>query len=510
MLEIQLGTSVFSRWCSGTRLICGSDCSLTPSAFSQWQHQVHHADPQNPITSPSSQRLGYPFRKQEFTGSSLMSKKTAASPLLIRHRYQNPFPPPPFPPKLLHISADPARYAGYRFLRNLEKEREVPVISDADLGIPIELGIEADGTYGLGAYWEGDRECICPDPNATRLPLDPEDLALLAEPPPAPGSSISITNGNPQNHTLTVQGTSHHAASASGSPVPSSVHIPERRKTEVSWLRRTEYFNDVQHKSRDSINNQKGRAQVPALPKTKTERLAGIHSTFEVIANKPIQSLKHPTKPNLKAVEAFELLPNESTWANTYDFFRFQENPTDRTDQSSSKSNTLDERLEHAILRPVEIKAGGPRLAYFLPESSEGVANYKRIKEERKMIDEADQTEEEKMDDPEAGAEAVNELRFVRDYEISQERPINQYLLIFDDGKASGRRKAAYFNPVGHFRTLRKRRPKPQEPVHEDGDGKPLWDGISVTIQNDPEVIDSIKAVRKELLAPVLEPPSGP
>ncbi|OAV87644.1 hypothetical protein PTTG_04663 [Puccinia triticina 1-1 BBBD Race 1] len=438
-----------------------------------------------------------------------MSKKTAACPLLIRHRYQNPFPPPPFPAKLLHISTDSVRYADYRFLRNIEKEREVPLISDADLGMPIELGIEADGTYGLGAYWEGDRKGICPDTNAAD-PLDPEDLALLAEPPPAPGSSISITNGNSQNHTLTVQGTSHPSASGSSSPAPSSVHIPDRRKTEVSWLRRTEYFNDVQHKSRDSINNQKSRAQVPALPKTRTERLAQIHSTFDLIANLPIQSLKHPTKPNLKAVEAFELLPNESTWANTYDFYRFQENPTDRSDQSSSMSTLPDERLEHAILRPVEMKSGGPRLAYFLPESAEGVNNYKRIKEERKMIDEEDQAEDIKEDDPEAGAETINELRFVRDYEISQERPINQYLVIFDDGQTSGRRKGAYFNPVGHFRTLRKRRPKPQEPAHEDGEGNPLWDGISVTLQNNPEAIESIKVVRNELLASVLEPPSGP
>ncbi|PLW27588.1 hypothetical protein PCANC_19882 [Puccinia coronata f. sp. avenae] len=437
-----------------------------------------------------------------------MSKKTAACPLLIRHRYQNPFPPPPFPPKLLHISTDPSRYAGYRFLRNLENEREVTVVSEADLGMPIELGIEADGTYGLGAYWEGDGEVICANPSVDRAPLDPEDLALLVEPPPAPGSSISIMNGTSQNQTLTVQGTSHPSTSGSGSQAPSSVHIPEKRKTEVSWLRRTEYFNDVQHKSRDSINNQKNRAQVPALPKTKTERLAEIHSTFEVVANAPIPTLKHPTKPNMKAVDAFELLPNELTWANTYDFYRFQENPTDRPDQSSSMSNLPDDRLEHAILRPVPGDVGGPRLAYFLPESSEGVKNYQQIKEEKKTIDEEDQLEEAMEEDQEADPEPVNQLHFVRDYEISQQRPIHQYLLIFDDGQASGRRKAAYFNPVGHFRTLRKRRPKPQEPAHVDGKGDPLWDGISVSLTNDPKVIAPIKSVRNELLAPVLEPPS--
>ncbi|POV95415.1 hypothetical protein PSHT_15669 [Puccinia striiformis] len=277
--------------------------------------------------------------------------------------------------------------------------------------MPIELGIEADGTYGLGAYWEGDRAGICPEPNAARVLLDPEDLALLAEPPPAPGSSISITNGSSQNQTLTVQGASHPSASGSGSSIPSSVHIPDRQ------------------------------------------------------------------------------------------------NPTDRPDQSSSMSNLPDVRLEHAIIRPMTPKVGGPRLAYFLPESSDGVKNYKRIKEEKKMIDEEDQADEDIKDgDPEAAPEPVNELRFVRDYEISQQRPLNQYLLIFDDGQASGRRKAAYFNPVGNFRTLRKRRPKPNEPAQFDGEEETPWDGISVLLSTDPGAISSIKAVRKELLAPVSQP----
>jgi hypothetical protein len=73
------------------------------------------------------------------------------------------------------------------------------------------------------------------------------------------------------------------------------------------------------------------------------------------------------------------------------------------------------------------MKVGGPRLAYFLPESSEGVTNYKRIKEERKMIDEADQTEEEKMDDSEAGAEAVcfTDAQFIYKSEADSTSSIN-------------------------------------------------------------------------------------
>lgn len=66
-----------------------------------------------------------------------------------------------------------------------------------------------------------------------------------------------------------------------------------------------------------------------------------------------------------------------------------------------------DDRLEHAILRPVPTEVGGPRLAYFLPESSEGVKNYKRLKEEKKMVDEEDSPEEANGNDPEAGQEPV-------------------------------------------------------------------------------------------------------
>jgi hypothetical protein len=50
---------------------------------------------------------------------------------------------------------------------------------------------------------------------------------------------------------------------------------------------------------------------------------------------------------------------------------------------------------------------GGPRLAYFLPESSEGVKNYQQIKEEKKTIDEEDQLEEAMEEDQEADPEPV-------------------------------------------------------------------------------------------------------
>ncbi|MBW0465283.1 hypothetical protein O181_004998 [Austropuccinia psidii MF-1] len=437
-----------------------------------------------------------------------MSKKGAPCPLLIRHRYLNPFPPPPFPPKLLHISTDPARYAGYRFLTHLENEREIPVFADADLGMPIELGLESDGTYGLGTYWEGDRNVVCPSQPVPRSELDSEDVALLVEPPAASGPSTSITNGVNQNSPAGFQPNPQLSAMALPVSIPAPTMSSDRRKTEVSWLRRTEYFNDVQHKPRESLNNLKSRTQVPIVPKTKTERLAEIHATFDAVT-KPFQKFQHPTKPHLKPVDAFEILPDESIWANTYDLYRFQENPTDRTDQSLDTTTTFDERLEHAILRPVPVR-GDTRLAYYLPHSVQGALNYKKLKQDKKMIDHENQEKEQSKDDikganPESEEPALD-LHFVREYEISQQRSLNQYLLIFDDGKISDRKKGAYFNAIGQLRTLRKRRPKPYEHTLEDDDGNPLWDGISVVISTDPESIETTKSTRKELLMPFMKP----
>ncbi|EGG06334.1 uncharacterized protein MELLADRAFT_77864 [Melampsora larici-populina 98AG31] len=432
----------------------------------------------------------------------MSSKKSTASPLLIRQRYPNPFPPPPFPPKLLHIPTDPARYAGYRFLAHLENEREIPILVDADLGMTIELGIESDGTFGLGTYWEGDRKVICHDSSPSKTELHPDDCALLVDPAPVQGASISIINGAGQNPAVSSIHASHHVPVPKGSPLfttPSGAN----RKVDVAWLRRTEYFNETQQKPREG-SAQKGRQHEPIVPKTQAERLADIHASFETI-QQPIESLKHPTKPHLKAVDSFEFMPNESIWANTCDFYRFQENPTDHKEVLSNPLlEQVDPRLDHAILRPVPPIQADSRLAYYLSDDLENVHRYKKLKLETKTVDEG-VLDPVSDPNPEPDEQAHN-LHFVREYEVSQQRDLDQYLLVFDDGK-SGHAKAAYFNPIAQSRTLRKRRPRMygQPPVDDLGD--PLWDGISVVLNEDPASIASARVTRNQLLDEVREPP---
>lgn len=55
-----------------------------------------------------------------------------------------------------------------------------------------------------------------------------------------------------------------------------------------------------------------------------------IDASFAAVANSDLASLRHPTKPELTAVEEFEIFPDAEIWANAYDLFRFSERPGDR------------------------------------------------------------------------------------------------------------------------------------------------------------------------------------
>lgn len=107
------------------------------------------------------------------------------------------------------------------------------MVVDAELGMPLELGKNDD------AYWNSDfsgllntpLECrssvgavIAPDAS-NRPVLDEEDLELLRE--PAGGTSASATGQ---------LNTTGHLTLATNLPQA------DRKKQEVSWLRRTEYL----------------------------------------------------------------------------------------------------------------------------------------------------------------------------------------------------------------------------------------------------------------------------
>ncbi|KAI6010676.1 RNA polymerase II-associated [Pisolithus orientalis] len=351
-----------------------------------------------------------------------MSSRKSKLDLLIRVRYSNPLPPPPCPPKLLDIPTDPMRYARPEFLNAIANETPLPMIIDAECGMPLDLGL-------WECLWgeDADESALNPDPNFVP-PLDPKDRFLLGDPS---SSSLPYTNGTP--------------GPTVGLSTPLPAHVP--------WLRKTEYL------SREGVQRSQSVQEIKHLPQnidiSRAAQLRDIEASFAA-CNEPSQfslsTLRHPNKPEVTAVESYEIFPDADIWANAYDLFRFSERPGDRP------IDVDDPRLDCAILRPME-SDGDHFLAYYLTDEDGPALALKASRFEAGPLD---------LEEPK-----ITTFRHARDYEtvkIEQDVP-NEFLLVLDDGNTlpktvSGgieRTKAAYYKNIERKMTLKKRRVNNQD-----------------------------------------------
>ncbi|KAH9166032.1 RNA polymerase II-associated [Lactarius sanguifluus] len=365
-----------------------------------------------------------------------MSSRKSKLDLLVKVRYQNPLPAPPCPPKLLDIPTDPKRYTRPEFLDAATNEALLPMIVDAECGMPLDLG-------KWEALWEdgADDRALNPDPRNPPL-LDPKDQALLLDPA---GGTADFGRGNHNSHL------NNHS---SGTP-PVAAH--------VSWLRKTEYI------SRDS--------SAPAHRAAATADPTGMNDSVDVSreaaarvdrglfrcrrTDRRTSSARYGTRPNrvYAPIATYEVLPDADVWANAYDLFRFSERPGERGPELD------DPRLDCAIMRPME-SDGDHFLTYYLTKDDESAEQFKNSRADPRGVD-ALQEEED-----------ATEFHFVRDYEVvkvEQEVP-NEFLLVFDegergdidygdgDGSAGGVRPAgAYYKLIERKMLLKKKRTEPIE-----------------------------------------------
>ncbi|GAA5966641.1 hypothetical protein JCM8115_000234 [Rhodotorula mucilaginosa] len=434
----------------------------------------------------------------------MSSQKSSKADLLVRVRYQNPLPAPPFPPKLLHIPTTPLRYATYDFLAPIQGERELPMILDAELGMPLELGKTAPGAPSMGGdYWLGNRSAIAPPPppkGNEDANIADEDAFLLEDP--------------------TAAATSAAAGSGPGTPGRANV-VDVSKKVDVSWLRKTEYLSSEAGNMRHALQNLNGNAKpAPAEldPLDRDGRAAAIAATFDA-AHIPLSELRHPTKRDVTAVESFDLLPDDDLWANEYDLVRFGEDPSSIATNEPPRLGP-DPRLPRAIFRDLTevLPEGQGRVAYYLPINDDTALSYteKRYSAEETLEDEA------------------FEFRWVRDYEIAGMRQLTQeFVFSFDAGEeatageakvkpitTAGRQRGAYYTPIDTAKQLRKRRlrrgedprvlPAPIDP--ETGmPEEAFWDGINLKLvapekSFPPEELARWRAFKEQVSAPLPRP----
>ncbi|EIW79101.1 hypothetical protein CONPUDRAFT_59133, partial [Coniophora puteana RWD-64-598 SS2] len=311
------------------------------------------------------------------------------------------------------------RYAKPEFLNSIANDTPLPMIVDAEMGMPLDLS-------QWECLWDEDGDDSLLNPDTNNLPLlDPADQALLGDPVSMP---TPYTNGSP-------------SAVVSGVTTPTPAN--------VTWLRKTEYLS--RESSQRGSTSQEPKMLQQHIDVSRAAQLRDIEASFST-CNDPssfdLATLQHPNKPGVTAVESYEIFPDADIWANAYDLFRFNERPGERP------LDAEDPRLDCAILRPME-SDGDHFLAYYLTKDDESAITFK---ESRSISQHAD------ADQPSAS------FHYVRDYEtvkVEQEVP-NEFLLVLDDGDTTPyptssspsvpRAKAAYYKNIERKMTLKKRR----------------------------------------------------
>ncbi|KAL5492506.1 hypothetical protein ACEPAI_3953 [Sanghuangporus weigelae] len=375
-----------------------------------------------------------------------MSVKKSKLDLLFKVRFQNPLPPPPIPPKLVNIPTNPSRYAAPDFTASLASETPLPMVVDAELGMPLDL------SYYECLWEEGaDDSQINPDPEMLP-PIDPKDAFMLVDAP------MSSTNGTYSSGTPTTP--------------------------QVSWLRKTEYISSSVNRTPTATYETRRTTadDLAAVDISRDAQLRDIEKSFKSSGEDlDLSKLKHPNKPGVAAVESYELLPDAEIWANAYDLFRFSERPGDRA------PDVPDPRLECGILRPMEAD-GDHFLAYFLPREDEAAENFVEMRRSGEIAEET-------------------VFSFIRDYEtVKIEEDIsNEFLLVLDDGEGvkpeedvkSQRKKGAYYKNVERKIMLKKRRAV-QWDTYSD-----KWDAINLSLA--PFTSEELEE-RDEARAEVVDP----
>ncbi|PVG01919.1 Paf1-domain-containing protein, partial [Serendipita vermifera] len=381
--------------------------------------------------------------------------------LLVRVRYQNPLPAPPYPPKLLHIPTNPERYATIEYTGDLANEMAFPMVVDAEMGMPIDLS-------RYESLWQEGGDASQLNPNPDELPpVDLKDEFLLE------GSNIQA-----------------------GPSRPSSQYATGSTPLQVSWLRRTEYVTAKDSGSRVQVLSRYLESNVDI---SREAQIRDVEATFPPTYHGiDISKLKHPTQPQRKAVEFFELLPDPETFATPCDIFRFPERPGERPlDQQ-------DPRLESALLRPVRLDDGENFIAYYLVRDDSHAVT---LKTQRSLALEMNIATE----DPPIPFDLI------RDYEIkvSSNDQSSDLVLFFDDGtlpphvdaigstrEYETRAKGVYYKSISRRHNLKRRRPN--EPTEYSTKTDVI--NLSYRAMDESERVERYNEL-EEILNPLYEPP---
>lgn len=319
-------------------------------------------------------------------------RKPVRQDYILRVRYQNTLPPPPFEPKLLKLPISLSQFTSASYLSTLIQEQPQKVDIDAELGMPIDLTL-------IPGIYEGDETLMYPP--AIPEKLDPKDQALLKGTTDGQGAKLAA---------------------------------------ESAFLRRTQYISSELATSSkkkqleaDRVRRMKDALKVELDP---AEQLLAIEKTFET-ARCPLSDLKHPAKRGLKAMQSWTVMPDSERFDQQCVNAKFPSNPAPRT-KSNAAAEDEDPRLQVCCMIPriVDDTIDAPEndyIAYFMTDEKTA-----------KDLDHHNTTGE--------GDGNVSRYRFVREYDAKQDEVAAEWVIKFQEEDAVYMELGARMNMRGRRR----------------------------------------------------------
>ncbi|BFZ59580.1 hypothetical protein YB2330_000594 [Saitoella coloradoensis] len=257
----------------------------------------------------------------------MSSQKTSArQDFIIRQRYKNTLPPPPFPPKLLDaplpLQAYLSPFSTSQIIRSLPPNMEL----DAENGMPLDLSL-------IEGLFEGDERGLY----ASGEKLDEEDAVLCVDPDAAHSSA-------------------------------------NKRAHNENFLRRTEYISTessrTKYKSSGISTSQRERSAYEHLSSLADPeaQVAAIERTFEV-ANTPLEQMTHPLNRTLTPLESWPLVSDQIMAGQQLLHIRFNEPPLSNTNTAPSADR---DAATNSLLRAAASASEGEYFGYYAPGSAGG------------------------------------------------------------------------------------------------------------------------------------------
>ncbi|EFA79101.1 RNA polymerase II-associated factor 1 [Heterostelium album PN500] len=246
-------------------------------------HHGHHHSSSSSSGKRDSTSASLPGSSQSHKRASTSS--SSGSDYACQLRLSNKLADTPFDPKFLVIPSDFNKFVHYK-TTSLEKNYKYPLLTEPNLGIPIEL-------------------------------IDPEVYNI-------PKTKVAV----PEEDQPLLRSLDEQDAELRRAPINRGSAL---LRPAVSWLRKTEYLSSHDNQmgrpvKRASESNAPTSTQSPYQQQQQQDAadIVLVENTFDAINN---TNFVHPTNPSLKPVSILPVFPDFDLWANDYTETVFDADP---------------------------------------------------------------------------------------------------------------------------------------------------------------------------------------